>query len=92
MRGGSVSAIATFEEGKASTVEVVVRPGSRLVGVSLKAAGFPRGSVVCAIMREDGEVLIPTGLDEIQANDRLVIFCLKRVAEEVNRLVEIDVD
>ena len=45
--------------------------------------------MVGAITREEGELLIPTGLDEIGANDQLVIFVLARVVDEVMHLAGI---
>ncbi len=87
VRGGSVSTIATIEEGKAEVFEIEVKPGTPLVGKTLANAGFPRGSVVGAIARESGEILVPRGDAEIQAWDNLVIFALKDVVETVVELV-----
>lgn len=89
VRSRSISTIATIEEGKAEAIEIEVQPGSKLVGARLKDAGFPRGAVVGAISREDGEVLIPTGDDEIRAGDRMVIFLLAKVVDEVMDLAGI---
>jgi len=89
VRSRSISTIATIEEGQAEVLEIEVQPGSRLIGNQLKEAGFPRGCVVGAITREDGEVLIPTGEDQIKANDRLVLFVLNRVVDDVMRLAGI---
>lgn len=89
-RSRAISSIATIEEGKAEVLEIEVQPGSGLVGKKLKEAGFPRGCVVGAITREDGEVLIPGGDDEIAASDQLVIFVLARVVDEVLKLAGIE--
>jgi trk system potassium uptake protein TrkA len=89
VRSRSVSTITTIEEGKAEVLEIEVQPGSKLVGKQLKAAGFPRGCVVGAITREDGEVLIPGGDDEIQSLDQLVIFVLAGVVDSVMSLAGI---
>jgi trk system potassium uptake protein TrkA len=89
VRSRSISTIASIEEGKAEVIEIEVAPGSKLVGRQLKDAGFPRGCVVGAITREDGGLLIPTGEDEIVANDQLVIFVLARVVDDVLSLAGI---
>ncbi len=86
VRSGSVSTIATIEEGKAEVLELEVQAGSRIVGKALKDAGFPRGCVVGAIAREGGEILIPRGTDEIRSLDNLVCFVLNDVIDEVVRL------
>jgi trk system potassium uptake protein TrkA len=89
VRSRSISTIATIEEGKAEVLEIEVHAGSPLVGKQLKNAGFPRGCVVGAISREDGEVLIPGGDDELRALDQLVIFVLHDVIGEVMDLAGI---
>jgi trk system potassium uptake protein TrkA len=86
VRSGSVSTIASIEEGKAEVLEVELPHGSRLVGRTLAEAGFPRGCVVGAIAREDGEIKIPTGTDELRALDNLVVFVLRDVVDDVVKL------
>ena len=83
IRGGGISTIATFEEGKAEVLELVVKAGSRIVGRTLAKAGFPRGCVVGAIARETGEIVIPRGEDKVLAGDSLVLFVLKAVVDRV---------
>jgi trk system potassium uptake protein TrkA len=87
VRGGSVTRIASIEEGQAEVVEMEVPAGSKLVGRKLKQAGFPRGAVVGAIARESGEIVVPKGDDEIHALDNLVVFALKDVLEKVMEIV-----
>jgi trk system potassium uptake protein TrkA len=83
VRSGSVSTIATIEEGKAVVLEFEVKAGSKMVGKTLAKAGFPPSCVVGAIWREDGDVIIPRGHDEIKALDNLVIFALQGVVQNV---------
>jgi trk system potassium uptake protein len=89
VRSRSISTIATIEEGQAEVLELEVQPGSKLVGQKLKDAGFPRGCVVAAITREDGQVLIPRGDAELMAHDQLVIFVLNAVINDVLELTGI---
>jgi len=86
VRGGSISTIAIFEEGKAEILEVEVKSGSKLCGRTLAKAGIPRGCVVGAIAREDGEILIPSGDDELRAGDSVVLFVLRAVVDRVTDL------
>jgi trk system potassium uptake protein TrkA len=90
VRSRSISTVATIEEGKAEVLEVELPAGSPLVGKALKEAGFPRGCVVGAIMREDGTVVIPRGDDELCAHDQLVVFVLHSVVDEVLGLAGIE--
>ena len=89
VRSRSISTIATIEEGKAEVLEIQIQPGSKLIGKKLRDAGLPRGCVVGAITREEGEVLIPTGEDEIHAQDQMVLFVLAKVVDEVMNLAGI---
>lgn len=83
VRSESVSTIATIEDGQAEILEFQVKAGSKMVGKTLAKAGFPRGCVVGAIAREDGETLVPSGDSQIEALDHLVIFTLRSVAQKV---------
>jgi trk system potassium uptake protein TrkA len=87
VRSGSLRTIAVIEEGKAEAIELEVPAGSKLVGRKMSEAGFPRGCVVGAIVREDGEIVIPRGNTEIRALDDLVVFVLNEVVERVIELV-----
>lgn len=90
VRSRSISTIATIEEGKAEVLELELPAGSSLVGKQLKTAGFPRGCVVAALTREDGQVVIPRGDDTLQAHDQMVVFVLNRVVGEVLDLVGVE--
>lgn len=83
VRSRSISTIATIEEGKAEVLEIEVQPGSRLSGRRLREAGLPRGCVVGAITREDGQLVIPGGEDVIQDHDDLVLFALHEVVDQI---------
>jgi len=87
VRGGSVSRIATIEEGKAEVIELEIPAGSKLVGKTLKEARFPRGAVIGAIARDGGEIVIPRGDDVIEPLDDLVVFVLSHVLEDVLAMV-----
>ena len=87
VRSGTVGAIATIEEGKAEVLQLEVKPGGKLVGRSLQEAGFPRGCVVGAIARENGDIVIPRGEDKFEPLDNLVVFVLNEVADQVTSLV-----
>ncbi|MFK7739618.1 MAG: Trk system potassium transporter TrkA [Planctomycetota bacterium] len=92
VRSRSISTIATIEEGKAEVLELEIAAGSGLVGKPLKECGFPRGTVVAAITRDDGSVLIPRGDDELKAKDQVVLFALNKVVDDVLGLVGVERD
>lgn len=92
VRSRSISTIASIEEGQAEVLELEISPGSKLVGKAMKNAGFPRGTVVAAVTRDDGSVLIPRGDDELKANDQVVLFVLNKVVDEVLALAGVERD
>ncbi len=87
VRSGSVLTIAVIEEGQAEAIELEVPSGSKLVGRKMSEAGFPRGCVVGAIVREDGAIVIPRGDTQIEALDNLVVFVLNDVVDRAIELV-----
>jgi CIC family chloride channel protein len=56
-----------------SVFEVVLQPGSPLVGQPLAGAGFPRMTLVVAI-RRDGATIFPTARSRLEAGDVLTIL------------------
>ncbi|MEO0480630.1 MAG: Trk system potassium transporter TrkA [Planctomycetota bacterium] len=87
VRQGSISSIATIEEGKAEVIELEIPAGSKIVGRTVADAGFPQRCVIGAIAREHGEILIPRGNTKLEALDNLVVFvtqdCLQALLDLV---------
>lgn len=83
VRKGNVLSVITFREEEAEAIELIAQPGSRYVGKKLKEIRFPRGAIVGAIARPDGEVIIPRGEASIQPGDRVIFFTLERTVREL---------
>ncbi len=79
VRKGRVHSVTTFGEEAAEAIELEALPNGRYIGRPLKDMKLPREAVVGAIMRKNGEVLVPRGDDEIQAGDRVIFFALEKV-------------
>ena len=77
VRQGHVLSVTTFREEEAEAIELLATPGSKYVGRSLREIHMPAGTVVGAVSRPSGEVLVPRGNAIIQAGDRVVFFCLE---------------
>lgn len=71
--------------GAAEFMEVLVPAGASVAGRRVRDAGFPRGSMVCALM-EGSRFVIPRGDTVIEAGMRAVVFTLAQVRSEVERL------
>ena len=70
-------------------VEAAVAPGSRLVGTSIAAIGWPRDAVVVAV-QHDGALVVPRGNVVIAAGDRLSVFAAPTALRDVQALLSIE--
>jgi trk system potassium uptake protein TrkA len=74
-----VLSVTTFREEEAEALELVATEKSKYVGRPLRDLKFPKGSIVGAIVRPDGEAVVPSGEVEIQPGDRVLFFALETV-------------
>ncbi len=74
----NVVSLSLLKDEVAEVMEVVLPESAQVVGKKIADAGFPRGMLVGAIVR-DKEVIIPHGGTVFEANDRLIIFALPNV-------------
>ncbi len=76
---------SVLEKEQAEIMEFVVRDGARISGQLLATAGFPRGSLMAAIVRQN-KVFIHTGKDSILPRDRVVMIARSAVVQDVLRM------
>ena len=75
IRGGKVVSVALLLGGQAEVIEIIVDPSVPIVGMKIQDLGLPKGIIIGAVVHQ-GTVIIPGGNTVINAEDRLVIFCL----------------
>ncbi len=83
VRKGGVLSVRTFREGEAEAIELIAPETSRYIGVPLREVPFPRGVVVGALARPNGEVIVPRGNAIIEAGDRVVFLSLDHCLPEL---------
>lgn len=83
VRKGRVMSVTTFREEEAEAIELVATERSKYVGRKLKDLRFPGGSIVGAIVRPHGEVIVPRGEGEIRPGDRVIFFTLESAVREL---------
>jgi trk system potassium uptake protein TrkA len=83
VRKGRVLSVTTFGAEEAEAIELIAAPGTIYVGRKLREIRFPRGAIVGAIARPDGEVVVPRGDSSIEAGDRVIFFALESVVSEL---------
>ena len=83
VRKGEVQSVTTFRQEEAEAIELIAEEGSRYLEKPLKDTRFPRGAIVGAIAKTNGEVVIPRGDAMIEAGDRVIFFALESVVPEL---------
>lgn len=72
--GGGVIALHRMVEGEVEALEFHIAEDSPLVGVPFKDLSFRQDLLVGCITRPNGEVIIPSGGDALQAGDSAVVI------------------
>ncbi|MFH1572676.1 MAG: NAD-binding protein, partial [Acidobacteriota bacterium] len=77
VRKGRVLSVTTFRQEESEAIEMLAQAGSKYLGKRLRDLRLPRGTIVGAIARSNGEVLVPRGDAAIEAGDRVLFFSLE---------------
>ena len=87
VRKEKVSSMAILEEGQVEILEFVVNGDTPIVGKRLKEvrAKFPQQSLVATIQRGN-EVIVPSGEDQIQAGDSVVLIAQAEAVDAAQKL------
>ena len=83
VRKGRVLSVTTFREEEAEAIELIATENSEYVGKKLRDVRLPRGAIVGAIARPNGEVTVPRGDAVIAPGDHIVLFTLESVIAQL---------
>lgn len=87
IRRGEVVSVASIPGITAEAIELIPRKKSKITKNTLMNVKFPKGAILCAVMRGD-EVFIPVGSTQIQAGDKVVLFVVPSSIHEVEKFFE----
>lgn len=87
VRKGNVVSVAELRGIKAEVIELEASEGSEITKKPIKKLKLPQGCVVGAIIC-DQQVEIATGQTQINAKDRVIVFCLPNAIDKVTRLFQ----
>lgn len=87
VRRGNVISVAELRGIKAEVIELKASPGSKVTQQPIKKLTLPDECVIGGIMC-DGEVEIAVGETQIQANDRVIVFCLPSAVDKITGLFQ----
>ncbi|WMM27014.1 Trk system potassium transporter TrkA [Tissierella sp. MB52-C2] len=76
IRGGKIVSVSLLIGGDGEVTEIIIGKDLPIVGKTLEELKLPKGIIIGAIVH-GGKVIIPNGKTVINANDRIVVFCLK---------------
>ncbi len=69
-----VNEIEYYADGTIKMVGLTINPEDVVTNVPLKDIPMPQNSIICAIVRENGEVLVPGGYDVMLPGDEVYIL------------------
>ncbi|WP_353095350.1 Trk system potassium transporter TrkA [Tissierella praeacuta] len=75
IRGGKIVSVSLLIGGDGEVTEIIIGKDLPIVGKTLEELKLPKGIIIGAIVH-NGKVIIPNGKSVINANDRIVVFCL----------------
>jgi trk system potassium uptake protein TrkA len=90
VRKGGVLSVRTLGEEKIEAIELDVPADSVYINRPLSELGLPAGSLMGAIARPDGTVLIPDSTTSIRAGDRIVLFTQEGTVSKLEKKFLVD--
>jgi trk system potassium uptake protein TrkA len=90
VRKGGVLSVRTLGEEKVEAIELDVPADSVYINRPLSELDLPEGSLIGAIARPDGQVLIPDRTTSIQAGDRIIFFSLEGTVRKLEKKFLVD--
>ena len=87
VRETELQSITILEQGQAEVLELIAQEGSRVVGTPIHRLNMPRGALLATIVNQ-GEITIPTGGDQVQAGDTVVVLTTSAARPSVERLFQ----
>ena len=76
LRKGQVVNLYKLIEGEAEVLEIVISPESAAVGKRINQLHMPEQSIIGAVLRVDGEMVVPGGSTEILEGDTVIVVTL----------------
>lgn len=85
VRRGRVMTVASLSGIEAEAIEFEVQQSSRIAGMALRDAGFPKQGVVGTIIRGD-DIILPRGEDVLLPGDDVIVFAMPDAIPQIEAL------
>ncbi len=86
-RRGDVQSVTTFGDEAAEAIELTAPPGWKHAGKRLRDIQFPREVVAGALVKKEGEVVVPRGNDVIEEGDRILFFTAEKALAKLEEMM-----
>lgn len=87
VRRGKILAVTQLMEERVEAIETVAMETADIVSRPLKEIKFPQGALIGAVVRENGDVVIPEGETLIQPGDKVIIFTLAKAVSKIEKML-----
>jgi len=87
VRRGKILAVTQLMEERVEAIETVAMETADIVSRPLKEIKFPQGALIGAVVRENGDVVIPEGETVIQPGDKVIIFTLAKAVPKIEKML-----
>jgi len=91
LRHGRIISVSPLREEQAEAIEAEAMETSDIVNTPLSEVNFPPGAILGAIVR-NGEIIIPRGDTIVRPHDRLIIFALQDVCNQLECLLTVKLE
>ena len=91
IRQGKVLSAVSLKDEQAEVLEAIAMETSDIVDKPIHKVGFPKGSLVTAIFRND-KVIIPTGDSVIKVGDRVIIFAHRLAIPKIEKRLAVKLE
>lgn len=85
-RGSQIDTLYRLSENRVEAIEFTVDANSKTIGVTLQELKTKPGIIIAYIYR-NGEVIVPSGTDMLQLNDRVVVITMARFLESLDEIL-----
>lgn len=86
IRKGDILSLTAIADAKAEIIEARVGNNSPLINQTLTDFRMPKSTIIGAIIRKE-RVIIPSGKDHIEKDDKLIVFTLKESVKELEKIL-----
>ena len=84
--GTTIERLYRLLDGRAEAIEFIARRNDPYIGIPLKDLTTRKGAIVAVIVRQN-KIIVPFGMDHIEAGDHVVIISLDSGLSDLNEVV-----